>query len=44
MNGPFWEASKVLCDAEILKAAGTDGRGGGYLHSEVAADIMAVFG
>jgi len=28
-NGPFWEASKVLCDAEILKAAGTDGRGGG---------------
>jgi hypothetical protein len=32
----------VLCDAKILKAAGADGRGGGYLHSEVAADVMTV--
>ncbi|CAL5069338.1 unnamed protein product [Urochloa decumbens] len=36
-NGPFWEASMMLCDAEISKA----GRGGGYLHSEVASDMMS---
>ncbi|KAF8656355.1 hypothetical protein HU200_060737 [Digitaria exilis] len=44
-NGAFWMAAKVLCDAEIFKATaggGTDGRGAGYLHSEVAADVMSV--
>ncbi|RCV34899.1 hypothetical protein SETIT_7G195500v2 [Setaria italica] len=41
-NGPFWEATKVLCDAEILKTAGSAGRSGVYLHSEVAADVMSV--
>ncbi|KAF8702435.1 hypothetical protein HU200_032811 [Digitaria exilis] len=44
-NGAFWVAAKVLCDAEIFKATaggGTDGRGAGYLHSEVAADVMSV--
>nr|TKW05921.1 hypothetical protein SEVIR_7G207601v2 [Setaria viridis] len=41
-NGPFWEATKVLCDAEILKAAGSAGRSGVYFHSEVAADVMSV--
>ncbi|CAL5015494.1 unnamed protein product [Urochloa decumbens] len=38
-NGAFWEAAMVLCDAEISK--GRRG-GGGYLHSEVAADMMSV--
>ncbi|CAL5026014.1 unnamed protein product [Urochloa decumbens] len=38
-NGPFWEAAMVLCDAEISKARRG---GGGYLHSEVAADMMSV--
>ncbi|CAO2043311.1 unnamed protein product [Urochloa humidicola] len=42
-NGPFWEAAMVLCDAEISKATtGAAGRGGAYLHSEVAADMMSV--
>ncbi|CAN6276574.1 unnamed protein product [Urochloa humidicola] len=42
-NGPFWEAAMALCDAEISKAAaGAAGRGGRYLHSEVAADMMSV--
>ncbi|KAL6652248.1 hypothetical protein ACP70R_011173 [Stipagrostis hirtigluma subsp. patula] len=41
-NGPFWEAAKVMCDAEILKAAGTDRHDHRFLHSEVAADVKSV--
>ncbi|CAN6249700.1 unnamed protein product [Urochloa humidicola] len=42
-NGPFWEAAMVLCGAEISKATtGAAGRGGAYLHSEVATDMMSV--
>ncbi|CAN6235901.1 unnamed protein product [Urochloa humidicola] len=42
-NGTFWEAAKVLCEAGISKAAaGAAGNSGGYLHSEVAADMMSV--
>jgi hypothetical protein len=41
-NGPFWEAANVVCDAEILNAAGSARRNREYLHSEVAADMMKV--
>ncbi|XP_066344425.1 splicing factor Cactin-like [Miscanthus floridulus] len=43
-NGRFWEAAQLLCDAEMVKAAGAgaDGRSGRSLHSEVAADVMSV--
>lgn len=40
-NGRFWEAATLLCDAEMVRAAGA-GRSGRSLHSEVAADVMSL--
>ncbi|KQJ84002.1 cactin [Brachypodium distachyon] len=44
-NGPFWEAAKVMCDAEIAKAAGTAaspwtaGGSGSLLYPVIVADV-----
>ncbi|XP_051211870.1 splicing factor Cactin-like [Lolium perenne] len=41
-NGPFWDAAKVLCDAEVAKAAGTAGDGERLVHSAIFDDVKGV--
>uniref|UniRef100_A0ACD5UCY5 Uncharacterized protein n=1 Tax=Avena sativa TaxID=4498 RepID=A0ACD5UCY5_AVESA len=41
-NGPFWEAAKVMCDAEIAKAAGTAEHGERLVHSAIFDDVKGV--
>uniref|UniRef100_A0A453CNP8 Splicing factor Cactin n=1 Tax=Aegilops tauschii subsp. strangulata TaxID=200361 RepID=A0A453CNP8_AEGTS len=41
-NGPFWEAAKIMCDAEIARAAGTAGHGERLLHAAILADVRSV--
>ncbi|CAM0903398.1 unnamed protein product [Alopecurus aequalis] len=41
-NGAFWEAAKVMCDAEIAKAAGRAGNGERLVHSAIFDDVKGV--
>lgn len=43
-NAPFWEAAKVVCDAEIIVKSEAAWRGERFLHCEVAADVESVVG
>lgn len=41
-NEPFWEATKVMCVAEIEKAGGMAGHGESLLHSAILTDVESV--